>query len=465
MINPHAKVVILDGSEDAELLNAIADDSEVAKTIRQSGLGAEERAMLQALYSRSPKSVIEHLRKVVKSGAGCFMEQFYIQYGHKSIGDCGFITIFVEGCSMLVAKALQDTRLYNGQEASTRYLNFSVVPFLNPLETNEGQKIIDTWRSFYERGTNNTELRGNLKQRFPKQADENDKTYERAISARTFDIMRGFLPFSATTFVAWTTNLRQAADRLEILRHHPLAEIREVVELIFDNLRKRYPKSFSHKIRPEQNAYWEKVNESVYYQPAYDPGFSFQHLICQRDLNRYANLFANRPNHADLPNFLESLGQIHITFMLDGGSWRDLQRHRACIIRVPLFETKWGFYPWYLEQLTPILKEEAENIINLQIKRINNLDADPITKQYYLAMGFSAPMRIVGGLPAIVYLLELRCSKTVHPTLRQRAQEMAKAFITAFPIIKIYADLNPHDWDIKRGTQTITDADGRAISD
>lgn len=38
----------------------------------------EDLAMLQALYSRSPRSVIEHLEKVRKVGAGQFMSQYYV---------------------------------------------------------------------------------------------------------------------------------------------------------------------------------------------------------------------------------------------------------------------------------------------------------------------------------------------------------------------------------------------------
>lgn len=68
----------------------------------------EPNAMLQALYSRSPKSVTEHLEQVKRVGAEKFMASYYVGYGHKSIGDCGTTSIFVENVSMLVAKAVQD---------------------------------------------------------------------------------------------------------------------------------------------------------------------------------------------------------------------------------------------------------------------------------------------------------------------------------------------------------------------
>jgi len=73
------------------------------------------------------------LEVLAEKGADNFMSKFYVGYGHKSIGDCGSITLFIEGVSMLGAKAIQDTKLYNGQEASTRYIDFSKQPILNPL--------------------------------------------------------------------------------------------------------------------------------------------------------------------------------------------------------------------------------------------------------------------------------------------------------------------------------------------
>src|SRR3972149_44828 len=64
----------------------------------------EDMAMIQALYSRDPRSVTIHVEKVKEEGPGQFMSQFYVGYGHKSIGDCGSTTIFVENVSMLVRK-------------------------------------------------------------------------------------------------------------------------------------------------------------------------------------------------------------------------------------------------------------------------------------------------------------------------------------------------------------------------
>jgi hypothetical protein len=85
------------------------------KTFIYDEFNPQDVAMMQALYSRSSASVEEHVEKVRATGSGKFMEKFYVGYGHASIADCGSTTVFIEGVSMLVAKAVQDWPLYSGQ--------------------------------------------------------------------------------------------------------------------------------------------------------------------------------------------------------------------------------------------------------------------------------------------------------------------------------------------------------------
>ena len=112
----------------------------------EAKIDGQAEAMLQALHSRSTGGIESHLRILEEKGAENFMEKFYVGYGHKSIGDCGSVTVFIEGVSMLAAKAVQDWRLYSGQEASTRYVDFSQQKFLNPAGAKEGEEIMEGWR-------------------------------------------------------------------------------------------------------------------------------------------------------------------------------------------------------------------------------------------------------------------------------------------------------------------------------
>src|SRR3989344_9046553 len=175
-------------------------------------INQEAEAMLQALHSRSTGGLKNHLQILMNKGSANFMQNFYVGYGHKSIGDCGTTTLFVEGISMLAAKAIQDNPLYSGQEASTRYVDFSQQPFIDPTKTAQGERLLEMQRQFYLAAQNPT--REYLRDVHPKEEGEKDSLYTKAINARAFDITRSLLPAGASTNLAWHTNLRQAADRI-----------------------------------------------------------------------------------------------------------------------------------------------------------------------------------------------------------------------------------------------------------
>lgn len=419
--------------------------------------------MLQALYSRSPNSVTEQLEKVLDKGASNFMGKFYVGYGHKSIGDCGYVTIFVERVSMLAAKAIQDNPLYSGQEASTRYLDFAEQPIINPTDTRAGQEIIDRWMKFYNHSS--TPLREHLKTIYPIKEGENPKVYERAIKARSFDILRAFLPCGTTTYLAWSTNLRQAADHINQLLAHPLQEVREVATQIRKELEKRYASSFSHESKEEQRLFREECYKSYFYAPMECPSFETSNLLDSAAIEQFRNLLSSRPKYAELPKWMQELGRVQFKFLLDFGSYRDLQRHRSGVVRMPLVETRWGFQEWYLDQLPPSTRKEAQDLLQHQETAIQQLHCENTRRQYYIPMGYKVPVKMDFGLPAILYLIELRSGKTVHPTLRSKIHLMHDALRNLVPYAAVHADMAPDDWDIRRGKQTIINTEtGESIS-
>jgi thymidylate synthase ThyX len=387
----------------------------------------EAEAMLQALHSRSVGGIRAHLQTLIERGSAAkFMESFYVGYGHKSIGDCGTVTIFIEDISMLAAKAVQDWALYSGQEASTRYIDFSTQRFVDPVGSPRSKELLEAWRTFY--GSQQEPLQKYLKQQFPRQDSEGEKKYEKAIAARTFDILRGFLPAGATTNLAWHTNLRQAADKLMLLRHHPLPEVRAVAEAIERALKKAFPSSFGHKhfeTTEEYNAFWMKKDNYLAVQKQADFQVEYDGIDYAR-LSQYREELARRPYKTELPKFLAECGVLRFSFLLDFGSWRDVQRHRAVVQRNPLVATAHGFSSWYFEALSPAIRNEAQELLSVQEKRLAALELEPTVAQYYTAMGYQLPIRMTGSIPALVYLAELRATSLVHPTLARRAGQIAR---------------------------------------
>jgi hypothetical protein len=110
-----------------------------------------------------------------------------------------------------------------------------------------------------------------------------------------------------------------------------------------------------------------------------------------------------------------------------------------------------------LEQLPEKLRQEAQTLIEEQKKAIDELKVLPEIMQYYVAMGFNVPCRVSYGLPAAVYVTELRSGKMVHPTLRKIAFLMKDALQKEFPNLILHCDLEATNWDISRGSQDIVD--------
>ena len=415
----------------------------------------EDIAMMQALYSRSAASVEEHAKKVKEVGSGKFMERYYVGYGHASIADCGSTTVFIEDVSMLAAKAVEDWPLYSGQEASSRYIDMGHRPIVDPINTKQSKEILKKWMKFYN--DNLPKLEKYLQTKYPRKPEENENVYDKAIKARAFDILRAFLPAGATTQLSWHTNLRQAADKLSLLHHHPLSEIRDVANRIHDGLKAKYQSSFGHKLYPETESYRARMAEkhTFFLTKKYAGDFQASTNSKNKELELYKEAIQKRPTKTHLPLFLSDLGNVTFEFLIDFGSFRDVQRHRNGVCRMPLLTTKYGFNKWYLDQLSPELKKTAIKLIKEQKQAIDKLKATPEDKQYLVAMGFNVSTRVTYALPATVYTMELRSGRLVHPTLRMVAHKMHGALHRMFPKLTLHADLSLDDWDVRRGLQDI----------
>ncbi len=425
-----------------------------------STIGPESEAMLGALHSRNPRGVRSHLEQLAKKGSDQFMASYYVGYGHKSIGDLGSTSVFIEGVSMLAAKAVQDFPLYNGQEVSTRYVDFSAQRFVDPVGKKASGAILEDWRAFYLSGL--AELIPVLKERFPREATEEEKVWEKAIKARAFDTMRAFLPSGASTNLVWVSTLRQFADRVPQLRHHPLAEIREIADAVEKALLTAFPSSFTTQRFEKTENYLEEMQKRyAYFKDAKAKEFSFRDRVDHKHLAEYRSALKARPMKIELPYAVRDAGIAEFEFLLDFGSFRDIQRHRAVAMRMPLVGIEHGFEPWYLGELPPPLRKRATEVIKKQLAAIRKLKLPDAIRQYYLPMGMRVAVRLQGDLRALTYLTELRSTRFVHPTLRDRALQMAKSLMKAYGKdgLVLHLDPEPNRFDAKRGLHDIVAKD------
>jgi thymidylate synthase ThyX len=450
-------------------VNILKQSTKAGTVFLIDGIHPEDGAMMQALYSRSAESVETHAAKVQASGSGNFMQRFYVGYNHKSIGDCGSTTLFFEDVSILAAKAIQDSPLYKGQETSTRYLDFSDRRIVDPVGTPESKAIHDRWMMFYRDAAE--PLADEIRRRYPRREGEDEKAYDGAVKARVFDVLRGFLPAGVTTQLSLHTDLRQAGDRLDVLDNHPLAEVNAIARTARGMLRQQYPNSFGARVglsgvvsgTQEQRFAREQWEATVAEHLAYDGlrlqarGDEFGSTIPNMNLEPIAELLASRPRGCVLPHVLTALGQVTFDFLLDYGAWRDIQRHRNGVCEAPTLTTAYGFEPWYLDQFDDEWRARAMILIEEQEEALRKLECNSVERQYYIPLGYLVPTVVCYGLPAVVYVLEIRSGKTVHPTLRRAVHRMIEQFEHKHPLVKLHVDRDPDDWTVRRGTQTITE--------
>src|SRR5208282_1340055 len=150
--------------------------------------------------------------------------------------------------------------------------------------------------------------------------DEKEETYERAVKARSFDILRAFLPAGITTQLSWHTNLRQAGDHLGWLVRHPSLEIKGIGLTLQSMFAEQYPSSSGlgqagvSAVTGGQEARdaWEQEVAAEYTYHAI-PGFGKEPIFIRStlaNLTRYEKVLSTRPRGSVLPHFFTDLGQL-----------------------------------------------------------------------------------------------------------------------------------------------------------
>jgi thymidylate synthase ThyX len=453
----------------------IPEQSEVS-ILDQFLVDPEDRAMIQALYSRSSAKAIDQikdLREGMKDSEK-FMDKFYVGYAHKSIGDCAETTLFIENVSMLAAKAIQDNALYRGQECSTRYIDFTEQRFHTPNpDLAKGEEVQRNWRDLY------LLVLGFMTEHFDKKFAMDmkigapDPVYKNAVKAKALDVARGFLPAGTTTNLSWTTDFRQCADKLEELLFHPLAEVREIADKAIAILSKLYPGSFEKLFVAYNTAEGAAVHPRSEYAKTYHYPANMNLGDCQCGNDNTVNvaaltdiehLFKDRQRGERMPKWLRRYGTVTFQDQIDFGSFRDLQRHRAAVIPNVMLNVNSQIHPWYLGQV-----ESANEVgYNIVLECLNNqrqlteqfLHPKPLDEfevMYYLPMGTMVDMEITMDVGQMIYMLELRSYVGVHPTVRTFMEKVWATYVSFGLDIPVHVDNRPSGpLYLKRGTQTIT---------
>ena len=447
-----------------------------------SGLNDPEVvAMLQALYSRSHKSITERINphealnpdkiKTLKNS----LKKYYIGYNHDSIGNCGWITLFIEQVSLLAAKAIENHPLFNGQESSTRYINYDRKDgFLNPNENNIPgllcfNRLMQTYRFVV------MTLKKELQNQYPKPEGMSDSQYTNAILSSSVDLARGYLPAGTKTQLSWTGHIQAIREHCKELLNHPLDEVKQLALQILTKCNTNYPSAFPDSDLSQQD---DSIKQYRQLKHLKERTLGYNLTAIEKQEVRvyfdrfglsYLELFVNelkqQPKHEKLPSYLELLGPITARFYLDFGSFRDLQRHRKANIPIPEFRINTGMNAYYPMTIASLLTtpEDFDTFcyLNLEVDQcVNKMAAvlDNNSAQYFYPLGWDVPVVCTASLAQWAYMLELRTSKSVHATLRTVMQKIAKEIERVLEINLRYDNTPSQPIWFPRGLQTITKA-------
>lgn len=394
----------------------------------------QNMAMLQALYSRDPSSVksqLSKLRNVTK-----FMDNYVVKYGHSSIAQCGYVTIFAEGVSMYLAKVIEHHNYYCGQETSSRYVNFAeqgCVRFSPAYDA-----IQDKWLAIYDKAL--IEFRNKVAYaNFATYYNNLDDSQKKQVNPRAFDLARGFIPFGAKTNVSWTTNFDNLWKHLSWIKEHfQVPEMQEFVNSLELQIRAKYPDSFPALLGEEgTGASRENMGNSAMpmLNPSeFGPSNSFRISFLQEHI-AYApelpELF--EPETDDENKRKQLITDVYIRNQIDLGSWRDLQRHRNTVQAWPNWTDKLNVF--YIDGLSYELQLEIYALweeTKETIYREKNSDMvvtwrDESWLLMPLAVNIEFGLKM--SLFQMFYIIRARYQETVHATARRTVYEWFNMYL------------------------------------
>lgn len=428
-------------------------------------LDPEVEAMLMAMYSRSYVPVATRIPETAESAQQHKekLGKFYVGYGHKSVGQLGSTTVWLEGVSQLAAKAIENHALFNGQESSTRYIDFSTQPMVSDNE--EITVWQERFRAFYIKAL--PLVVEKIKEEYPFEENEGSyhhkedastqqakkrTTWENTVKARAFDICRGLLPAGCTTNVAFHGTFDTINDHFGEMLKHPCQEMRLIAYEVLTGLKEKYQYAAMDIDKLEER------NSHV------DPYFFYNNITVTNPEGVHITLpdglpmpdaLMTRQKFQKVPNFISDQIRFRLSGYIDFGSFRDIHRHRNGVINMPVLTPQYGIHPFYLDNLPRDLKDECVDLMAEFTEWYkNSTEIDLYERQYCVPMGFHVAVVYHCGINQALYIMELRSGKTVHQTLRQLVQSWVQVMRNRGSNLAIHADMDEDNFTLKRGTQT-----------
>ncbi len=433
------------------------------------------------------------LMSYFESRANEFLKKHGIDFGHASLKDADMIRFAIEGVSQLSTNFIEmpDPELGSYQEKSTRYISFSKSDVVIPsklIGSGHYQQIKqnnDALMESYER--NSLVVKKFLKKEVYNEKDFCSKSaFESTVAAKTFDIMRYFLPQGLTTSLGAVWQTRIAESHISQMLAHPLEELRIIGEALKEEGIKISPGLLTHvsankyfgetivdmkeftgnfagaidffigstkrvKLVDYTQNLEDKLLASMLYEFT-DSGFETilnkVKTLSNEERDKVFEKYLIKRGEYDLMMKALKIGSFTFEFLVDIGAWRDIKRQRVGTILRQDITADLGYdYPEFFraEELKPV-KDEYDLLMLRTSTLFRKVKSEfPFEASYIPAMGHYMRCLYEFHPRQAQYVIELRTKDGGHASYRTLFQDVFREIEKVIPRLAKYINVGLND--------------------
>jgi thymidylate synthase ThyX len=443
-------------------------------------LSPETIAVAFAKTSRFPDSFRDIAAELTDEKSAQFHEKWVVGYGHASVAEHAILHLAIENASRIAMEAIENNRLASYTEKSTRYQKWDADSFYTPVEL-DGHPLHDeyvtTVRMLFETYAAALEpVKKVVAENVPRRENESDDAYDRRIRSRYVDVCRFILPAASLANVGMTANGRVIENSIRKWLSSPLAEVREIGEMVKAVAKGelptlvKYADAVEYLVETPKNLQgrggsrsargnewcelvgYDKDGENKILAAAlYRFGnMSFAEALkkVQDDSQReqLAEALLGKLGRYDIP--LRELEHCTYTFdlVMDQGAYAEFKRHRmmtqtpqlqtaALGYATPRLITEAGFGPQY---------DAAMDAARTMWKKLNEFN--PHVAQYVVPNGFNRRVLFTFNLREAYAFCQLRAAASAHFSIRRVAQCVYEEIAHVHPTLAKYMRLPDESW-------------------
>jgi len=472
------------------------------KSIREAGIMRKELvSFVGYLHEHGGWEAVVNSRR-----ARDFFARWLAAYGDDSIAQMAGAHLFLENISIVATKYLEDFRIgFAPLEKSTRYVRFDEkiggrwIYFIDPnlAKSKYGRDYIRLLNLLFSRYSKSIEpLLKYLKRKYPQEKDQSVRAYAETMNAKTYDVLRTYLPSATLTNVGFfgvgqafeyviTKCLASPLVEIRNLAKEAQVELKKVIPSMVERatsvrgrVYQRYVQSTEKNLEKLTQKLGFRVQGSGFSEPAvqlveYD--LDAEVKIIASLLYKYSNLPASEikrrvgklttkqrleiiktstsrrqvRQHRLLRAFENTYYKFDIVANL--GAYRDLHRHRMLTQERQRFTTELGYdVPFDLTsaKLDAPYIDAAKKIDNFYRKISQKY---PEQAQYVVMLGNRIRWYQWENLRELGWEAELRTGPQGHPDYRVIEQEKIRLVARVHPtLVKALKFVDFSEYDLAR---------------